>query len=360
VSDEIRVFGQDPRDRIGRKRSDLAGGREDDNLLWEEHYAVLERHEPFRNFVYGRKIGAGPERMVSISGNPVFDHSARFVGYRGTARDVTEEILTDRGLREAKSAAEAANRAKSQFLANMSHELRTPLNAVLGFSEMLAKRLVGPLGETQAEYVDIIYRSGSHLHDIINDILDLAKVDAGKLDLNPEDGIDPRAIVNTCVALIKERANAGELRLSVNVDPALPSIVSDAMRLRQILLNLLSNAVKFTEPGGSVVVTVRRSTPDAIAFEVRDTGIGMSEAEIKIALEPFGQVDASISRRHQGTGLGLPLASRLTELHGGTFHIASRKGHGTTVTVTLPAMARSPEHSTARPMVALDAEVNAA
>ncbi len=298
--------------------------------------------------------------MVSVSGNPVFDASGRFLGYRGTARDVTEDIRAERGLREAKSAAEAANRAKSQFLANMSHELRTPLNAILGFSEMLSQRLAGPLGERQVEYVDVIYKSGSHLHDIINDILDLAKVDAGKFDLNVEDGVDSCAIVNSCVALMKERANAGGLRLSVNVPPDLPGIVADPMRLKQILLNLLSNAVKFTEPGGSVVITVAQPGPDTIAFEVRDTGVGMSEDEIKIALEPFGQVDAGLSRRHQGTGLGLPLASRLAELHGGLLEIDSRKGHGTTATLRLP-MKRSPsEILTAAPANALHPEVSAA
>ncbi len=360
VSDEIRSFGQDPSDRIGRRRQELAADRPEDMRLWDEHYAVLDRHEPFRNFVYARKI-VGPERMVSISGNPIFDASGRFLGYRGTTRDVTEEILAERGLREAKTAAEAANRAKSQFLANMSHELRTPLNAVLGFSEMLAQRLVGPLGEKQVEYVDIIYRSGSHLHDIINDILDLAKVDAGKLDLNLEDGVDSCAIINTCVALMKERANAGELRLSVNIEPGLLGIVADPMRLKQILLNLLSNAVKFTEPGGSVVITVRQPGPDTIAFEVRDTGVGMSEAEIKIALEPFGQVDAGFSRRHEGTGLGLPLASRLAELHGGSFQIGSRKGHGTTATLTLPVRGTTPDISTGAPAaIALRSEVSAA
>ncbi len=360
VSDEIRSFGQDPSDRIGRRRQELAADRPEDMRLWDEHYAVLDRHEPFRNFVYARKIG-GPERIVSISGNPIFDASGRFHGYRGTTRDVTEEILAERGLREAKTAAEAANRAKSQFLANMSHELRTPLNAVLGFSEMLAQRLVGPLGEKQVEYVDIIYRSGSHLHDIINDILDLAKVDAGKLDLNLEDGVDSCAIINTCVALMKERANAGELRLSVNIEPGLLGIVADPMRLKQILLNLLSNAVKFTEPGGSVVITVRQPGPDTIAFEVCDTGVGMSEAEIKIALEPFGQVDAGFSRRHEGTGLGLPLASRLAELHGGSFQIGSRKGHGTTATLTLPVRGTTPDISTGAPAaIALRSEVSAA
>jgi PAS domain S-box-containing protein len=360
VSDELSLFGQDPRAAIGRTRSELAADRQDDIPRWEEHYAGLDRHEPFRNFVYGRKIGTSPERIVSVSGNPVFDPSERFLGYRGTARDVTEEILAERGLREAKSAAEAANRAKSQFLANMSHELRTPLNAVLGFSEILAQQLAGPLRANQVEYVDMIYRSGRHLHDIINDILDLAKVDAGKLDLNPEDGIDPCAVVNACVALIKERASAGGLQLSVNFDPVLPLIVADAMRLKQILLNLLSNAVKFTEPGGSIVITVREPGPDTIAFDVRDTGVGMSEAEIKIALEPFGQVDAGIARRHEGTGLGLPLARRLAELHGGSLHIESRKGRGTTATLTLPVCSALLDISTAAPTAALSTKASAA
>ena len=336
LSDEIRSFDQFSDQRINRTRRELAADPDGDAEMWAEHYAALDRHEPFRNFVYTRKIGDGAERMVSISGNPVFDELGLFLGYRGTARDVTEATLVERGLREAKAAAESANRAKSQFLANMSHELRTPLNAVLGFSEMLAKRIAGPLQAKQADYVDMIYRSGSHLHEIIKDILDLAKVDAGKLDLNFEPDVNPRVIVNACIALIKERADAGELRLSINFDPALPNVVADATRLKQILLNLLSNAVKFTEPGGSVVVGVRRPDAETIVFEVRDTGVGMSPEEVAIALEPFGQVDAGNSRRHEGTGLGLPLARRLVELHGGSFHIESRKGCGTAVTLALP------------------------
>ena len=156
---------------------------------------------------------------------------------------------------------------------------------------------------------------------------------------------DPKVI-----ALMKERAHTGRLRLSVDVDPALPAIFADAMRLKQILLNLLSNSVKFTEPGGSVVITVRQPGPDEIAFAVRDTGVGMSEGEIKIALEPFGQVDAGFSRNHEGTGLGLPLASRLAELHGGSLDIESRKGHGTTATVRLPVKRTPVNSSTAGPV----------
>jgi len=165
--------------------------------------------------------------------------------------------------------------------------------------------------------------------------------------------------VNASVALIRERANAGRLQLSVDVDAALPLIVADAMRLKQILLNLLSNAVKFTEAGGSIIITVRQLRPDTIAFEVRDTGVGMSEAEIKIALELFGQVDAGTARRHEGTGLGLPLASRLAELHGGSLHIESRKGQGTTATLRLPVGSALPNISAAAPRMALSLEANA-
>ena len=253
-----------------------------------------------------------------------------------TIRDTTAEVLAERSLCEAKSAAEAANLAKSQFLANMSHELRTPLNAILGFSEMMAKGLAGPLQGKQAEYAQIIYRSGDHLLEIINEVLDLAKIDAGKAELN-EEATDPICIVKVCFEIVKEHAHAGALHLSMETEGPIPALLVDARRLRQILLNLVSNATKFTEAGGSVTVAIRRAEDGAVAFEVRDTGPGMTGAEIEIAMQPFGQADAGLNRRHEGTGLGLPLARSLAELHGGSLHINSEKGRGTTVTVTLPA-----------------------
>lgn len=336
-SEEIRAFGQDPRERIGRTRVDLAADAGVAPEKWQEHLAVLDRHEPFRDFVYARKIGDTPERMISVSGRPHFDAANRFVGYRGTARDVTGKFLAERRLREAKIAAEAANLAKSQFLANVSHELRTPLNAILGFSEMLELGLAGQLEPRQSEYVRLIRQSADHLHQVINDILDLAKVDAGKLDLHDEPGVCPRRTIDACLAIVHERARLGRLRLSVAIDHELPLLIADETRLKQILLNLLSNAIKFTEPGGSVVIAARQADHGGMAFEVRDTGAGMTADEIETALEPFGQVDGGLGRRHEGTGLGLPLARRLAELHGGSLWIDSVKGEGTTVIVTLPA-----------------------
>ncbi len=337
LSEHIRGFGQDPASRLGRARWELVSDADRETDKWRDHRAVLERHQPFRDFRYTRKIGNQPEQTVSVSGRPIFDASGRFAGYRGTARDVGEEVRAERLLREAKIAAEAASLAKSRFLANMSHELRTPFNAILGFSEMLERGTAGPLDPQQHDYVGHIRQSGAHLLGIINEILDLARIDAGKFELNEDCGLDARALADCCVALVGERAAAGGLTLSTEIEAGLPRLVADETRLKQILLNLLDNAVKFTEPGGIVVLAVRRAAGGGVEFEVADTGLGMTSGEIEIAIEPFGQVDGGLARQREGTGLGLPLARRLTELHGGAFTIDSKKGRGTTITVGLPA-----------------------
>ena len=325
-SEHIRAFGQDPATRLGRARWELASSADHDPDKWRDHIALLERHRPFRDFRYTRKVADQPEQTVSISGQPFFDPSGRFLGYRGTARDVSDEVRAEQSLREAKLQAEAANLAKSQFLANMSHELRTPLNAIIGFSEMLARGIGASLEPCQQEYVGYISQSGAHLLDIINDVLDLAKIDAGRFELEEDWGIDLNSLADCCIALVSEQAATAGLDFRTEIAAGLPHLVADETRLKQILLNLLGNAVKFTDPGGAVVLAIRCSVAGGVEFEVRDSGSGMTAAEIDLAVEPFGQVDSGLARRRQGTGLGLPIARRLTELHGGSFSIFSEEG----------------------------------
>jgi signal transduction histidine kinase len=277
-----------------------------------------------------------------------YSADGRFLGYRGTGRDITAQVHAERSLREAKDAAEAANLAKSQFLANTSHELRTPLNAIIGFSEMVEQGLAGPVRPKQREYTSLVLQSGRHLLKVINDILDLARADVGKFELCEEDGVDLRDVIVTSISLTKHRAQNREVILSTEIAEGLPLIVADPTRLKQVLLNLMSNAIRFTKPQDSVIVAALHTPEGGVAIEVRDTGSGMTPEEVEVAMEPFGQVDARLAREHEGTGLGLPLARRLTELHGGTLQIASEKGRGTTVTVTLPA-SRSLSHTTRLP-----------
>jgi signal transduction histidine kinase len=231
---------------------------------------------------------------------------------------------------------EAASRAKSEFLANMGHELRTPLNAIIGFAEVIELETFGPIGPRYREYATDIHGSGRHLLQVINDILDLAKVESGKMQLH-EVRIDAAVLMQGCVRLIKPRAAKGNIRLLMDFDPHLPVLLADEARLRQIGLNLLSNAVKFTKAGGRVSVSTTVNPEGGIVIAVTDTGIGMTPEEIIVALEPFRQVMTSQSRTNEGTGLGLPLTKTLVELHGGRLDIASVPGRGTTVSVTFPS-----------------------
>jgi PAS domain S-box-containing protein len=336
-SDETyRIFGVDPDQFIPTSENFL------DLIVPEDRPKLLARRG---EILKGKRLSAtefsvrrpdGEIRRIYSEAELVRDAKGKPVRWVGMRQDITGQARAEQSLRDAKEAAEAANVAKSQFLANTSHELRTPLNAIIGFSDMLRLGLVGLLRAKQKEYVALIHQSGQHLLNVINDILDLAHVDSGKFELREETDVDGRRIIDTCVALMRDRANAGDLRLSTEIEDRLPLLMADSTRLKQILLNLMSNAIKFTEPGGSVAVTGRRDHGGVI-FEVRDTGPGMTSDEIDIALEPFGQVDASHTRQHEGTGLGLPLARRLAELHGGSLHVSSQKGVGTTVSVMLPA-----------------------
>jgi signal transduction histidine kinase len=258
-------------------------------------------------------------------------------------REIRIRAAKEAALGESSERAETANRAKSEFLANMSHELRTPLNAIIGFSQLLTGGIPGRLNSQQQGYVENIQEGGGLLLRVINDILDLAQFEAGKLELREEEGVELGRIADACIALSREQANVGALRLSLDIEDRIPPLVADPTRLTQILLNLLSNAVKFTDPGGSVTLAIWRAKNGGVTLEVRDTGPGMSLAEVQVALEPFGQVDGGLDRAHSGTGLGLPIARQLAALHGGSLDIESAKGRGTTVTVTLPAARVSAE-----------------
>ncbi|MCH8999353.1 MAG: PAS-domain containing protein, partial [Proteobacteria bacterium] len=248
---------------------------------------------------------------------------------------VIERARAERQLRAAKDAAERADRTKSEFLASMSHELRTPLNAIIGFSEVMGQEMFGPIGHpTYKEYLEDIRTSGTHLLNIINDILDVSKAQAGMIVLS-DDTVDLAEVVETCLRLLGPQAKEKGLSLETDLAPTPIRVRGDRQRLSQVLLNLLSNAIKFTTEG-SVTVRLRGDRETGVVLEVIDTGIGIAEHDLERVMEPFTQADSTLSRAHEGTGLGLPLSRVLVELHDGTLTIQSTFGEGTVATVRLP------------------------
>ncbi len=240
-------------------------------------------------------------------------------------------------LRFARDEARAANRAKSEFLANMSHELRTPLNAVIGFSEIIKDETFGPVGSVQyRDYAGDIHESGRHLLSLINDILDLSKVELGTDELH-EERIEVPEIIRSSLKLVWHRAEQGGIKLGFELSDELPALCVDERKLKQILVNLLSNAVKFTDAGGEVMLRAWCRMDSGHVFQIVDTGIGIASEDISKALSHFGQVDGDLNRQYEGTGLGLPLTKALVELHGGALDLQSEVGVGTTVTVCFPA-----------------------
>ena len=279
-------------------------------------------------------------RLLRRDGTPIWveTHAANVRWDDKTASlswisDISERKAMQEETLRSKEAAEFANRTKTQFLANMSHELRTPLNAILGFSEVIEREMFGPVADKYLDYASDIHRSGRHLLALVNDVLDLSKLEAGKLELR-ESEFAISELVEECLTLLRAKAELGGIKLRNLLPAALPSLKADARAVKQLLLNFLSNAVKFTPEGGEVRVEAHED--EGFVLSVADTGIGMTPAEIQVALAPFGQIDSRLARKHDGTGLGLPICRSLMELHGGELRVTSQPDVGTTLTAWFP------------------------
>lgn len=316
----VRDLGTDPNFPRGQLTGDLGvkAGFAFPVLVGKKVVAVLEFFAP--------EAQAPDEALLSIM---------RSVGAQ-LGRVVERETATAE-LRRATQKAELANRSKSEFLANMSHELRTPLNAIIGFSELLqTPGAAGIAKESRMQYIGDIASSGRHLLSLINDLLDLSKIEADELVLR-EEVFDPATEIGDCLKFVVDRAGQVDVTINREFAAGLPSLKADLRTCKQMVLNLVTNAIKFTEAGGTVTVSVSRAADGGIEVAVSDTGIGMSKAEIEVALQPFRQIDSGLARRQEGTGLGLPLVKALAELHGGRLEIASEPDKGTTAKVRFPA-----------------------
>jgi PAS domain S-box-containing protein len=253
-----------------------------------------------------------------------------------TDTDITDQKNAEKALQEALKRAEQANQAKSEFLAAMSHDLRTPLNAIIGFSELIETKIFGSLGDPRYdEYATNIHMSGKLLISLIDDILDLSKIEAGKYELH-EENIDVASLAESSMNMISAMSEARKIKLSINIEQGIPLLRGDKRTLTQLLNNLLSNAVKFTPEEGEIIISAKATRDGAAKIQVTDTGIGMSIDDISRATKPFEQMDSALSRPHEGTGLGLHLCQRFMNLHGGTFEIESEVDTGTTITICFP------------------------
>jgi signal transduction histidine kinase len=258
--------------------------------------------------------------------------------------DVSDRKLAEIELRRTKELAELANRSKVDFLANISHEFRTPLNAIIGFAEVIQNKLFGDVGsERYKEYIDDIHESGKHLLELVSDLLDISRLEAGRLELS-ESYVDVNRLVGSCVRMVRDRASISGVSVAADLPDRSPTLFADERKVKQILLNLLANAIKFTLRGGNVRVSLDWPEGGDMAIVVTDNGIGIAEADLATALEPFGQIDSGLDRKHEGAGLGLPLSRGLAELHDARLEIRSEVDVGTNVSVIFPkSRAAGPE-----------------
>lgn len=317
----------------------------------------FRNRRPFRDWIFEITERAGAKRQQRLNGMPVFDDHGGFAGFRGTGTDITEQYATERALRTSRDqldgtvrklsersvelllaleAAQAANRTQTEFLANVSHELRTPLNAIIGFAEVMAGNMFGPLGsEKYQSYVQDIHTSATHLHELITDVLELSKVESGNTELRLAE-VDIHEEIRYCIRMIEVRANSKKLKIEFGAVNAAVIVQADRRAVRQMLTNLLSNAVKFTPEGGAIRVTAHQRG-GKLEISVVDSGIGILPADLENITRPFARGSQKTVQQLEGTGLGLAVTKSLAELHGGGLQIESNAGKGTAVTITLPA-----------------------
>jgi PAS domain S-box-containing protein len=342
ASGETILFNQAWLAFTGRSREQVTGARWAESLHPEDRPRALRTfseafgaRKPFE-MEYRLRRSDGAYRWLVDTGVPRFGAKGEFLGFLGCGFDITRRKTAETSLRAAKDEAEAANRTKSAFLANMSHELRTPLNAIIGFSEIIKDEMFGPVGSPKyRDYVEDIHDSAVLLLDLINDVLDFSKAEAGKLKPRDET-VDVRDLVTSTVRLVRNDPDAEGIAFAEDLPDDLPYVTADARMLKQMLLNLLSNAVKFTRPGGTVTVRAEVDGEGRFVLSVHDTGVGIAADDIPLVMSAFGQAENILNRRHRGTGLGLPLVKSLAEVHGGTFALQSEIGVGTVATIVLP------------------------
>ncbi len=336
-SDEIyRIFGVSPEKFVPTIHSvnSVLHRRDIGRMGQAFQRAMIERKNYEMEFRIIRPDGKS--RFIQLQGRCETDLDGDVGALFGIMQDVTERISHERELKDAKEAAERAYAAKSQFLANMSHELRTPLNAIIGFSEMMQRQLLGPIGtEKYLDYIGNIRESGEHLLDLITDILDMSKIEAGKYELDLEE-FNLLKVLRLACHMIEGRALDAQVKVIAEIrEEDFIDVMADRRAVMQIMLNLLSNAVKFTEPGGEVKAEYS-ITDENVSIKVTDTGIGIPASKLRYVTEPFEQAANHFTRNHEGSGLGLAITKDLVELHGGNLQIESTVGVGTSVTFILP------------------------
>ena len=335
-SETTTVHEQTDTGFIGRTRWELAApGGDEEVRRWASHKADLDARQEFRDFRYQRVGSNGRVRYLSASGKPLFDKKGVFAGYRGTGNDITAKVEAEGELRRAKDVAEAASRSKSEFLAMMSHELRTPLHAVIGFSRLIGEQPYGALDPRYLQCATDIHLSGTHLLDLINELLDLSMLDSGRYEIH-EERLALRTVVDVCIRMLAPAARDKNVRVECGMNLPNVFLSADRKALRQVMLNLLSNGIKFSQPGGVVSVGAEVEANGNLTLSITDTGIGIEPSKLQDVLKPFYQADANANRQHGGVGLGLAICHRLVTLHGGSIAIESQPGVCTAARVTFP------------------------